>query len=159
MFSYRPKRTEIKYKVTIDKNGLETWRHNGQQHREEDKPARIYTNGTKLYYINDQLHRDDDKPAKEFFSGRLEWWFNGHCHRIGGPAILDIEKGYEEWRKHGSLHRLDGPAVIQRGRQNKWYIEGVLYNETAFNNVIFGKELTVAQIEVLLGYRIKIVKG
>jgi hypothetical protein len=94
------------YKVTIDINGTERW-HNkdGALHREDDKPAVIYTDGTQY------------------------WYKNGHPHRENGPAIM-CANGDQYWYVNG----------IERPNPNKF------------------KELTVAAIEALLGYRIKIVK-
>ena len=56
-------------------------------------------------------------------------------------------------------HREDGAAIEYADGDKEWYLEGNYYNEAEFNakmNPV--KELTVADIEKLLGHRVKIVK-
>ena len=77
------------------------------------------------------------------------------------------EDGDEYWYKRDTMcrHRLNGPAVID-GRGAEYFIDDMAYSEWAYKAKIAEmktppkpKELTVKQIEELLGYTIKIVKG
>lgn len=56
-------------------------------------------------------------------------------------------------------HRLDGPAVVYADGSKYWYVDGVRLTESQFKKKTAPvKELTVAEIEKLLGHRVKIVK-
>ena len=56
------------------------------------------------------------------------------------------------------MHREDGPAVEWAGGE-RWYLNGKELTEEEFNmRTRPAEELTVAQIEQLLGKRIKVVK-
>lgn len=95
--------------------------------------VKVWLGGTE-WYLNDQRHREDG-PAVEGCGGRKEWWFNGQRHRADGPAVEDANGG------------------------KAWYLNGKLHGEEEFikaTNPV--KELTVAEIEELLGYQIKVVK-
>ena len=92
--------------------------------------------GTICWYNEeDQLHREDG-PAYELADGTKKWWLNGQRHREDGPAI--------EW--------FDG--------YKEWYLNGEDLTEEEFNKRTQPhKEMTVAQLEQELGYKIKVVKG
>ena len=99
-----------------------------------DGPAVIQANGTKVWYVNDKLHRLDG-PAIEWAGGVKEWFVNGNRHRLDGPAI--------EWA--------DGTKT--------WYVNGEFLTEEEFlDRTRPVEELTIAQIEQLLGKRVKIIK-
>ena len=146
------------YKVTVDSNGTIRWRNeNGQLHR-EDGPAVEYTDGTKVWYLNDQLHREDG-PAVEYADGTKSWYLNGQRHREGGPAI-EWADGDKSWWLNDQLHREDGPAVEGANGHKEWWINDQRLTEKEFNmRMKPHKEMTVAQLEQELGYKIKIVKG
>ena len=94
----------------------------------------VYDNGTVQWYLNDKLHRED------------------------GPAIK-YPNGNKFWYLSGELHREDGPAIEKSNGIIYWYLNGKEYTEAEFNvkmNPV--KELSVADLEKLLGYKIKIVK-
>jgi hypothetical protein len=117
------------YIVKINRKGTELWHNkNGQLHREGDKPAVIYSNGDKCWCKNGKLHRENN-PAVVYYDGGEAWYLNGQQHREGGPAVICTD-----------------------GREEYWF-NGVWYP-----NPNTTKELTVADIEELLGYRVKIVK-
>jgi hypothetical protein len=62
--------------------------------------------------------------------------------------------GSESWfNKEGKNHRENGPAVVSYNGHEEYWIDG---KQRPNPNVI--KELTVAEIEELLGYRVKVVK-
>lgn len=64
-----------------------------------------------------------------------------------------------EWRLDGKLHREDGPAVEYANGDQCWYINGQWMTEEQHQERTQSvKELTVADIEKLLGYSVKIVK-
>lgn len=60
----------------------------------------------------------------------------------------------------GRFHREDGPAVERADGTKYWYLNDKKYTEEEFlKKTSKVKELTVADIEKLLGYPVKIVKG
>ena len=57
-------------------------------------------------------------------------------HRLDGPAI-EWKNGSKTYLVHNILHRLDGPAVIRDGGlDKKYYINGKLYNEEEYWNLV-----------------------
>ena len=123
----------ITYKVTVDEHGNIFWYLNGKRHR-EDGPAVEWINGSKWWYLNGKPHREDG-PAAEFADGSKEWYRNDRRHREDGPAI--------EWA--------DGRKF--------WYLNGVwMTKENHARAMSPVKELSVAEIEKILGYRVKIIK-
>lgn len=91
-----------------------SWKNKqGQNHRDNDKPARIYLSGDKVWYQNDMVHRDNDLPAKIFVNGSLGWYQNGFSHRDGDKPAVIYSNGVQEYYKHGKLYRDKGlPAVV-----------------------------------------------
>ena len=120
----------------------------------------VYPCGTQYWYLNGQLHREDG-PAVIYADGTQYWWLNGQLHREDGPAIIYAD-GTQEWCLNDQLHREDGPAIVYGDGSGLWYLYGDNITEqehrqrTITNPV---KELSVAEIEELLGYKVKIVKG
>jgi hypothetical protein len=83
---------------------------------------------------------------------------NGKSHREDGPAI-EYSDGRRFWWLNGKLHREDGPAVEYADGTREWWLNGAEYTEKEFNEKTAKvKELTVAEIEALLGYSVKVVK-
>ena len=122
----------ITYQVTVDQRCTK-WTLNGKLHR-EDGPAIEYANGDKFWYINGQRHREDG-PAIEYAEGNKRWYINNQ------------------------LHREDGPAVEYADGDKYWYINDDLLTEDEFNqrtNPVV--EMTIAEIELLVGKRVKVVK-
>ena len=39
----------------------------------------------------------------------------------------------QKWYRGEKLHRLDGPAIIRSRGSNEWYVDGIRYDEIAFN--------------------------
>ena len=149
------------YKVIwpqVDEYGTIRWYNEmGQLHR-EDGPAFEGVSGDKEWYLNDQCHREDG-PAVEWASGHKEWYLNGQLHREDGPAIESAD-GDKKWWLNGQRHREDGPAVEYTDGIKKWYLNGQELTEEEFNKRTQShKEMTVAQLEQELGYKIKVVKG
>ena len=120
------------YQVTVYHNKTE-WRQNGVPHR-IGGPAVEYANGVQLWYKHGGLHRED------------------------GPAFVR-DDGSMAWYKNGKRHREDGPAIEDKNGETQWWIDGVQYTEAEFlAKTQPTKELTIADIEKLLGYRVKVVK-
>jgi hypothetical protein len=147
----------IEYTVIVD--GTETsWYHNGKLHR-EDGPALTDTDtGFEAWYVKGNLHKEDG-PAMRDSTGKLSWYVNGKLHREDGPAVEHPR--VKEWWVNGRKHRLDGPAVVEYavgGDYEEWWIDGKRLTEEEFNYQVNPKELTVADVEKLLGYPVKIVK-
>jgi len=87
------------------------------------------------------------------------YWHNedGQLHREDGPAVEGTS--YKSWWINGQLHREDGPAVEWVDGDKSWWINGKALTEEEFNRRTQPhKEMTVAQLEKELGYKIKIVK-
>ena len=63
-----------------------------------------------------------------------------------------------EWFLNGEPHREDGPAIEWPDGDKQWWLHGKELSEEEFNSRHNSKELTVKEIEKLLGYTIKVVK-
>jgi hypothetical protein len=86
-----------------------------------------------------------------------EWFLKGKLHREDGPAI-EYANGTKYWYINGKRHREDGPAIEYVGGTRVWYLNGEELTEEEFNRRMNPvKELTVAEIEKLLGYSVKVV--
>ena len=125
-----------KYYVTVDAVGNTRWYKDAKckvLHR-EDGPAIEYADGSKCWYKNSQRHRTDG-PAAEWADGTTGWYQNGHLHRTDGPAIE---------RADGTKH---------------WCINGKQMTEAEFLAATQPAiEMTVADVEKLVGKRVKIIK-
>ena len=119
--------------------------------------VKVYTDGTKYWYQNGKCHREDG-PAIEYPSGSKEWFLNGKYHREDGPAI-ERANGTKYWYLNGNLHREDGPAIERANGTKSWFLNGEEYTEKEFlKKTSKVKELTLTELEKLLGYAVKIVK-
>ena len=95
--------------------------------------------------------------VKVFDNGDRWWYLNDKRHREDGPAI-EYSNGSRWWYLNGKLHREDGPAMEFTNGTRRWYLNDVEYTEKEFlKKTAKVKELTVAEIESLLGYQIKVV--
>ena len=121
-----------------------------------ENTVRVHANGDKLWYLNGKLHREDG-PAIEYESGDNFWSLNGKLHREEGPAI-EYVNGDNEWYLNGELHREDGPAIENESGTKFWYLNGKELSEKKFNKKMNKPtELTMSQLNSLLGYDVKIV--
>lgn len=84
-------------KVIVDEYSKTYWYLNNKFHRENDKPAIIWSDGSKHWYINGKRHRENDKPAIIWSDESKEWWKNGICHRENGPAKVNDIYGFKAW--------------------------------------------------------------
>ena len=89
------------------------------------------------------------------YDDRTEWRLNGKLHREDGPAI-DSANGDEGWYLSGKYHRIGGPAIKWISGYKAWWLNGKEVTEA--EAMVQVKELTVAEIETILGYSVKIVK-
>lgn len=117
--------------------------------------VRIDDKGNKYWFLNGLYHREDG-PAVEFASGCKFWYRNDNLHREDGPA-LEFANGSKSWYLYGELHREDGPAIEYANGTKEWWLNGKELTEIEFNARTKSKELTINQIEQLLGYKIKVV--
>jgi len=118
----------------------------------------VYEDGSKFWYLNGKRHRDDGPAVDEQPNGTKYWFLNGDLHRTDGPAI-EYATGSKFWYLNGELHREDGPAVECADGEKLWFLNGKkITEEEHARRTQPAKELSVAEIEKLLGYRIKIVK-
>ena len=103
------------------------------------------------------LHRENG-PAVDCTNGHKEWWQNDQLHRIDGPAI-EWRDGDKRWFQNGQRHRIDGPAVVYANGSKAWYINDNAMSEAEFLAATQPTvEMTVADIEKLVGKRVKIIK-
>ena len=74
-------------------------------------------------------------------------------------TVKVYENGSNHWFLDGKRHREDGPAIEFLSGLKGWFLNGIEYSEEEYwNQLNPAKELTVTEIESLLGYRIKVVK-
>ena len=91
-------------------------------------------------------------------SGSNFWYLNDKLHREDGPAI-EWANGIKFWYLNDKRHREDGPAIEYADGDKSWYLNGIKITEQEHQQRTNpAKELTVAEIEALLGHKVKIVK-
>ena len=91
-------------------------------------------------------------------NGDKFWYLNGQLHREDGPAI-EWEDGSKDWYLNDKLHREDGPAIECADGTKYWYLNDTWMTEEEHQQQTNpAKELTVAEIEKLLGHKVKVVK-
>ena len=116
--------------------------------------------GTTRWYKDAKctvLHREN-APAVEYANGSRLWCQNGQRHRIDGPAI-EWWDGDKRWWQNGQRHRADGPAIEWASGRKDWFINGNRMTEAEFLAATQPTvEMTVADIEKLVGKRVKIIK-
>jgi len=112
---------------------LEDWRYvyriclHHQPHNYEGEVI-VDNYGTQCWYKEGNLHRDEDQPARIFSNGNQEWHKEGKLHREGDQPALICTCGHQEWYKEGKLHREgDRPAIIDTIGCQAWYKEGKRY--------------------------------
>jgi len=121
--------------------------------------VKVYHNGSTHWCINDDLHREGDKPAVEYASGDKAWYLNGDLHREGDKPAIEYASGAKSWYINGKCHRENGAAVIYANGTKEWYLNGEhLTEEEHAARTQPTKELTVADIEKLLGHKVKVIK-
>jgi len=93
--------------------------------------------------------------------GTTRWYKDAKCevfHRENGPAV-EYADGTKLWLHNGNRHRDNGPAFEFANGEKRWYLNGVQLTEAEFlattQPVV---ELTVADIEKLVGKRVKIIR-
>ena len=93
--------------------------------------------------------------------GTTRWYKDAKCtirHRENGHAI-DYADGTKFWYQNGQKHRTDGPAIEYADGDKRWFIDGGELTEAEFlaatQPVV---EMTVADVEKLVGKRVKIIK-
>ena len=102
-----------------------------------------------------ELHRIDG-PAIEYANGGKSYYVDGRLHRLDGPAV-EYAYGYKSYWVDGKRHRIDGPAIEYRNGDMEYWVDGIELTEEQFLARTTSKELTVADIEKLLGYAVKVV--
>ena len=90
--------------------------------------------------------------------GKIRWYNeNRKLHRVGAPAV-EFADGYRAYWINGVRHRFDGPARIFPSGKEEYYIGGQYLTKDEFIRRTVVKELTVAEISVLLGCTVKVVE-
>lgn len=147
------------YKVTVDTAGTIRFYKPGTDdlHR-LDGPAEERANGNKYWCQDNKFHRIDG-PAIEYEDGSKLWYQNDHLHRLDGPA-REYANGDKFWYVDGECHRIDGPAVEWANGDVEYWLNGIQLTPAQFKNAIApkAKEMTIAEIEAILGHSVKIVK-
>ena len=93
----------------------------------------VDSNGTKYWYLNDMLHREDG-------------------------AAIEHANGDKFFYLNNKLHREDGPAIERANGDKFWYLNDKYLTEQEFNQKMNKPtELTMSQLNDLLGYDVKIV--
>ena len=120
--------------------------------------VRVYKSGIQEWFKNGKLHREDG-PAVVYSDGTEKWFKEGKLHREDGPAVV-YPGGTKLWYKYDKIHREDGPAIIYSDGNTSFYLNGNMYTQEEFEKKTkVVKELSVKDVEELLGYPVKIVKG
>ena len=117
--------------------------------------------GGSTYWYKDAKgtisHRENG-PAVEYANGSKFWYQNGKLHRTDGPSSEWCD-GTKVWHRNNVIHRTDGPAIENADGTKEWYINGVEMSEAEFLEATQPVvEMTVADVEKLVGKRVKIVK-
>ena len=81
---------QAKKKLTkVVKTSKETSHYyRGVLHRDDDKPAVIWSNGTRMWYQCGKLHRNGYKPAIIFSDGTKIWYRYGKLNRNGYKPVI-----------------------------------------------------------------------
>ena len=88
------------------------------------------------------------------------FWYNedGQLHCEHGPAVCSTD-GTKSWWRNDERHREDGPAIEWASGTKVWCLSGVYMSEAEHAQAVSPfKELSVGEIEKLLGYRVKVIK-
>jgi hypothetical protein len=99
----------------------------------------------------------------ELFTVKIDQWGNKHWSHNDALVKVEWQHGNISHYKDGKLHNEDGPAYVDHYGNKHWYLEGrPFYNEQEWQTEVAKrnpptKELTVAQIEGILGFKIKII--
>jgi hypothetical protein len=148
-----------KYYVEVDSKGTYWYTDSSAERKlhRTDGPAVEHTTGSRAWYQNGQWHRLGG-PAVEYADGFRAWYQNGLRHRLDGPAV-EYADGSREWFQNDVLHRTDGPAIEYADGTYEWWLDGTQYTEDAWRAATQpAVEMTIAEIEAVLGKRIKVVK-
>lgn len=117
-------------------NGHKKWHYKGILHRNNDKPAIIYSDGHMVWYKNGMVHRDDDNPAV-IDKDSLTWHKKGELHRDNDKPAL-IRTFMQVWYKNGELHRIGGPAMVYDNGSTRYYINGKYYTSKHYLKICLG---------------------
>ena len=90
-------------------------------------------------------------------NGTTTWRLNGLRHREDGPAV-EYANGEKHWYLNGRRHREDGPAVEWANGYKLWWVNGIQLSDQEFRSRTTIKEMSIAEIEAILGHKIKVVK-
>ena len=89
-----------------------------------------------IRYLNSagRVHRIHG-PAEVYIDGTEFWCQLGQIHRTNGPAVIRPGQ-YETWYKMDLRHRADGPAMILADGSVRWFLEGIEYSESEWEQVV-----------------------
>ena len=94
-------------------NGGVEWFKYSMRHRDEDKPAAIFTDDDwqiKEWYRDGKIHRDNDMPAVFAIHKNgltiKQWCKDGLIHRDNNlPALINEESNIKEWWYNGRKYK------------------------------------------------------
>lgn len=94
------------------------------------------------------------------YDGEGEYWYQDDVpSRLGGLPAVIRPNGYRAYMEYGKFHRVDGPAIVYPDGSECYYLNDILMTKEEYEAATNpAKELTVAEIEKLLGHKVKIVK-
>ena len=92
---------ELAHGIYVNSRGDVFWYQNGKRHRNDDKPAIVFSDGTRHWYRNDKLHRDNDKPAVVCDNGDMFWYRDGKFMREDNkPAVIYYKTVKHHFENH-----------------------------------------------------------
>ena len=92
------------------------------------------------------------------YENATHWYLNGQLHREDGPAV-EYADGAKHWYLNGEWHREDGPAVEYADGRKFWFLNGIrMTQEEHAQQTQPVLELTMADVEKLIGRPVKIIK-
>ena len=169
-----------KYKVEVFNNGTQYWHLAGTDvYHRVGGPAIIHPDGYKAWYQHGKYHNEDG-PAVEHASGEKEYWLYGKkykgikSYRVELETIRRAEARLK--RELDQVNRLNAMAMHPPILAHPTFGAGCFHDGVPFScfgpisddgqTVTFKRhlpthwtlELTVAEIEEKLGYKIKVIK-
>lgn len=120
-------------------DGTQKWFElgNGVVHRENDKPAVLYSSGAAEWRLNGVFARVNKRHTAISASGVLMWKnAEGQLHSVDNKYALLTPRGTRQWFRKGVLHNDHGPAEITTMGTMRWFIDGKLHRVGGYPAVI-----------------------
>lgn len=110
----------------------------GRLHSRADKPSRISIRGDKEYHRHGKLHRENDKPALVYSDDEtyMAWYQNGMVNRGNDQPARVWSQGGKEWYRRNQLHREAGPADIHPNQPPRWALFDSVISERVHRRLV-----------------------